>query len=164
MAPSNRPQHTALQLSYTFCRLMTSWFARLMDSAPSGRFGPLEWRVLESLWLRRRSACVRDLQPHFPDIAYTTLMTTLDRLYRKGVLDRVKRGRAFMYEPRMSRPEFESARAATALRTVIAGDQAALTPLMSFFVEAVSARDHDLLDELEALVRARRAEIENQRS
>jgi predicted transcriptional regulator len=143
---------------------MTSWFARLTDSAPAGRFGPLEWRVLESLWQRRDSASVRELQPQFPDIAYTTLMTTLDRLFRKGVLDRVKRGRAFVYAPRLSRPEFESARAATALRTAIAGDEAALTPLMSFFVEAVSARDHDLLDELEALVRARRAEIESQRS
>ena len=143
---------------------MTSWFARLTDAAPTGRFGPLEWRVLESLWRRGDSACVRDLQPQFPDIAYTTLMTTLDRLFRKGVLDRVKRGRAFVYEPRLSRPEFESARAATALRTALAGHDAALTPLMSFFVEAVSARDHDLLDELEALVRARRAEVERQRS
>jgi hypothetical protein len=35
---------------------------------------------------------------------------------------------------------------------------------MSYFVEAVSNRDHDLLDELEALVRARRAEIELKRS
>ena len=139
---------------------MTSWFARLtIDAAPSGRFGPLEWRVLECLWQHRRSASVRDLQPEFADIAYTTLMTTLDRLYRKGVLDRVKRGRAFLYSTRLTRSEFESARAASALRTAIEGDEATLTPLMSFFVEAVSARDHELLDELEALVRARRAEI-----
>jgi predicted transcriptional regulator len=143
---------------------MTSWFARLTDSAPAGRFGPLEWRVLESLWQRGNSASVRDLQPRFPDIAYTTLMTTLDRLFRKGVLDRVKRGRAFVYETRLSRPEFESARAATALRTAIAGDEATLAPLMSFFVEAVSERDHELLDDLEALVRARRAQIGGKRS
>jgi predicted transcriptional regulator len=118
----------------------------------------LEWRVLESLWQRREPASVRDLQPLFTDIAYTTLMTTLDRLFRKGVLTRAKRGRAFLYETRLTRPEFESARAAMALRTAIAGNDAALTPLMSFFVQAVSDRDHDLLDELEALVRARRAE------
>src|SRR5689334_6838633 len=108
---------------------MTSWFARLTDSAPTGRFGPLEWRVLESLWERTDHASVRDLQPLFPEIAYTTLMTTLDRLFRKGVLSRVKRGRAFLYEPRLSRPEFESARAATALRTAIAGNEGTLTPL-----------------------------------
>jgi predicted transcriptional regulator len=91
-------------------------------------------------------------------------MTTLDRLFRKGVLKRVKRGRAFVYETRLSRPEFESARAADALRTAIAGDDAALTPLMSFFVDAVSERDSELLDELEAMVHARRAEIEGKRS
>ena len=60
------------------------------------RLGPLEWRVLEALWARTTIASVRDLQPEFPDIAYTTLMTTLDRLHRKGVLLREKNGRAFL--------------------------------------------------------------------
>ena len=143
---------------------MTSWFTRPEDSAPAGRFGPLEWRVLECLWQRPDPGSGRDLQPQFPEIAYTTLMTTLDRLFRKGVLNRVKRGRAFLYETRLTRPEFESARAADALRTAIAGDEAALTPLMSFFVDAVSERDSELLDELEAMVRARRTELEQKRS
>ena len=64
------------------------------------RLGPLERRVLEVLWGRDREARVRDLQPSFPEIAYTTLMTTLDRLHRKGVLYRVPEGRAFAYRPR----------------------------------------------------------------
>lgn len=143
---------------------MTSWFTRLTDSVSSSRFGPLEWRVLECLWQRPEPGSVRDLQPQFPEIAYTTLMTTLDRLFRKGVLTRVKRGRAFLYETALTRPEFESARAADALRTAIASDEASLTPLMSFFVDAVSERDSELLDELEALVRTRRAELESKRS
>lgn len=144
---------------------MTSWSTHLTnDSATSGRFGPLEWRVLECLWQQRHLASVRDLQPEFADIAYTTLMTTLDRLFRKGVLNRVKRGRAFLYAPQLSRAEFESARAAVALRAALEGDGTALTPLMSFFVDAVGARDHELLDELEALVRARRAELRDKQS
>src|ERR1022692_107037 len=134
---------------------MPSWFTRLHDSpSATGRFGPLEWKVLEALWQAPGEASVRDLQPQLPDIAYTTLMTTLDRLYRKGVLARSKQGRAFLYSPRLTRPQFESARVASALRVALNGDDAALVPLMSFFVEAVSDRDHDLLDELEALVRA----------
>jgi len=44
------------------------------------------------------------------------------------------------------------------------GDGAELRPLLSFFVEAVGDRDHELLDELESLVRARRAEIEKSRT
>ena len=59
-------------------------------------FGTLELRVLEALWHRSDAASVRDLQAEFPATAYTTLMTTLDRLHRKGVLDRMKAGRAFL--------------------------------------------------------------------
>src|SRR5262245_33685789 len=39
--------------------------------------GPLEIRVLESLWRRGASSSVRDLEEDFPGSAYTTLMTTL---------------------------------------------------------------------------------------
>lgn len=140
---------------------MTAWLNRFKEpAAVAARLGPLEWRVLEALWGRTETACVRDLQPLFPDTAYTTLMTTLDRLHRKGVLGRTKQGRAFFYHPRLTRPEFDSARATAALRVALEGDGAALTPLMSYFVRAVSDRDHELLDELEAIVRARREELE----
>jgi len=144
---------------------MTSWFARRpgQSNAP-GLLGPLEWRVLEALWGRATPGAVRDLTPDFPDIAYTTLMTTLDRLFRKGILLREKQGRAFLYQPRLSRTEFESERAADAVRLAISGGGAALSPLLSCFVQAVGDRDRELLDELEALVRARRAEIEGRRS
>lgn len=132
------------------------------EVAPSP-FGPLELRVLDALWAHGRSATVRDLQPQFADIAYTTLMTTLDRLHRKGVLTREKAGRAFRYAPCHSRPELESQLAAGALRAALESDDAALRPLMSFFVDAVGERDRELLGELEALVRARRAALEASR-
>ena len=70
------------------------------------RLGPLETRVLDALWTRGSASSVRDLHPAFPGIAYTTLMTTLDRLHRKGVLSRVKQGRAFLYAPVTSRDGF----------------------------------------------------------
>ena len=144
---------------------MTSWLNRFRNPAASAaRLGPLEWRVLESLWTRAASASVRDLQSDFREIAYTTLMTTLDRLYRKGVLERTKQGRAFIYSPRLSRQEFESGRAVDALRVALEGNSAELGPLLSYFVQAVSDRDRELLTELEALVRARRAEIDQKES
>ena len=71
-------------------------------------FGPLEIRVLETLWARGKPACVRDIQPEFPGVAYTTLMTTLDRLFRKGTLSREKSGRAFFYLPKASEQELIS--------------------------------------------------------
>lgn len=137
---------------------MTDWHSHFNANAPTpDRLGPLERRVLEALWARDHEASVRDLQPSFPDIAYTTLMTTLDRLHRKGALVRTKRGRAFYYRPELSRVEFDSARAADALKSALATDGATLAPLLSFLIDAVGERDAELLDELEALVRQRRA-------
>ena len=144
---------------------MIPWFARFTGSANRNRLlGPLEWRVLETLWNRDAPASVRDLQPDFPEIAYTTLMTTLDRLHRKGVLTRTKQGRAFFYLPQLSRSAFESVQAAHVLRAALQNGGATLAPLLSCFVDAVGDRDRELLDELETLVRARRAELEARRS
>ena len=137
---------------------MAFWFSRTNDTSRAhGLLGPLEWRVLESLWARDAPASVRDLTPGFQDIAYTTLMTTLDRLHRKGVLDRDKRGRAFVYRPRLTRSQFESARAGDAVKAALRNG-GSLAPLASYLVEAVGERDRELLDELEALVAQRRAE------
>jgi predicted transcriptional regulator len=105
------------------------------------RLGPLEQRVLDVLWARGRGARVRDLQPSFPSIAYTTLMTTLDRLHRKGMLDRVADGRAFAYRPRLTRAE----------------------AVLSFLVDEVGTLDAASLEELERLVRERRRALEEQR-
>ncbi len=115
-------------------------------------FGKLELRVLEALWRRRAAASVRDIHPEFPATAYTTLMTTLDRLHRKGVLARVKAGRAFLYRPLYSRQALRLGLAENALGAILGGGASA-RPILSFLVEAVSRRDEKLLDELERLVR-----------
>jgi predicted transcriptional regulator len=119
-------------------------------------YGPLEIRVLEALWARGTPACVRDLQPHFAGVAYTTLMTTLDRLFRKGTLSREKSRRAFLYRPKSSRQELISQLAGSTFATFLPGDAASVRPILSMFVETVGDRDDALLDELEALVKARR--------
>ncbi len=118
--------------------------------------GPLELRVLEALWPRRGAATVRDLQPRFPGVAYTTLMTTLDRLYRKDLLTREKLGRAFAYAPRFTREHLHAHLAGRALVTVLPRDPSALRPVISMFVDEVTRRDAALLDELEALIRERK--------
>jgi predicted transcriptional regulator len=122
-------------------------------------FGPLEIRVLESLWARESPACVRDLQPQFPGVAYTTLMTTLDRLFRKGTLLRAKSGRAFFYRPKLSQQDLISELAGSTFATLLPGDSASVRPILSMFVDTVGNHDHALLDELEKLVRARRDEL-----
>jgi predicted transcriptional regulator len=118
--------------------------------------GPLERRVLDRLWARPTRASVRDLQSDFPSTAYTTLMTTLDRLYRKGWLARVKEGRAFFYQPRSTREELASELARRAFERVIRNGNVVLKPVLSTLVDAVSEHDAEALDELERLVRERR--------
>ena len=117
-------------------------------------FGSLELRVLEALWRREGEASVRDVLPEFPNAAYTTLMTTLDRLHRKGFLVRRKDGRAFLYRPVNSREELESGLVTRALQPLLQGSDP--RPILSCFVEEVSRQDERLLDELERLVRAKR--------
>jgi predicted transcriptional regulator len=122
-------------------------------------FGPLEIRVLNALWARHTPACVRDLQPQFPGVAYTTLMTTLDRLFRKGTLAREKSGRAFFYRAKATRQELISALAGSTFATLLPGDAAFARPILSMFVDTVGEHDEALLGDLEELVKARRDEL-----
>lgn len=124
----------------------------------ASQFGALELRVLEALWRRGGEVAVRDLQHEFPASAYTTLMTTMDRLHRKGALERRKVGRAFVYRPSSSRQELESGLVTRALQPLLQGVGA--QPILSFFVEEVSRQDDRLLDELERLVREKRRQQE----
>ena len=127
----------------------------------SQEFGPLEVRVLEAIWAEARPATVRDLHASFPRFAYTTLMTTLDRLHKKGVLSRTKVGRAYAYEPQWARSEMELRLAARSIEGFLgaARGRGALEPLLSCFVDAVSERDRQLLDDLERLLEAKRTRI-----
>jgi predicted transcriptional regulator len=119
-------------------------------------FGALETRVLDALWTHDTAQSVRDLHPRFPGVAYTTLMTTLDRLHRKGVLDREKAGRAFVYRTRYTRDALMSGLAGDALEAVFGGRATELRPILSFFVETVSRDDQESLAALEKLIAERR--------
>ncbi len=63
--------------------------------------GELETAVLERIWGRENIA-VRDVFNELRqerDIAYTTVMTTMDRLWKKGLLSRERQGNAYLYSP-----------------------------------------------------------------
>jgi len=120
--------------------------------------GPLEIQMLECLWRRAEETSVRDLQPDFPATAYTTLMTTLDRLFKKGLLERTRRGKAYLYLTRYTRAGLHDHLARGAISRLLesARGHGAVRPILSTFVEAVGRKDALLLDELEALIRAER--------
>jgi predicted transcriptional regulator len=124
-------------------------------------FGALEIRVLEALWASDGAQSVRDLQPRFSGIAYTTLMTTLDRLHRKGVLSREKSGRAFVYRTRCTRAALVAELAGDALGAAFGARAHDLRPILSFFVETVSREDRASLAALEQLVAERRKALKS---
>lgn len=60
--------------------------------------GELEQSVLQYLWAVDEPSTPAEVhQAVAPDLAYTTVMTVLTRLYKKGLLDRERLGRAFAY-------------------------------------------------------------------
>jgi len=126
------------------------------DNAPSA-LGPLERQVLQGVWARG-TATVREL---LEDGAiwqtYTTIMTTMDRLFKKGLLDRVPDGRAFRYSARYGPQELEHISAVKSIRQLLGSEYASLH--LSYLVEAVSAQDSKLLDELQALVERQRTQL-----
>jgi predicted transcriptional regulator len=133
-----------------------------LDADPLARFfGTLELRVLDALWQVGGAASVRDLAPLFDGVAYTTLMTTMDRLHRKGVLLRDKAGRRFAYQPKSSREALLASLAGDAVAAILGPKGDDLRPMVSFFVDAVQREDRDVLDALDALVKERRAAEEN---
>jgi predicted transcriptional regulator len=131
---------------------------RAVDDLPG--LGHLEQRVMAELW-RGGEKSVRDVQETFAgELAYTTLMTTLDRLFRKGLLARRKAGRAYLYSARLSRGELRQGAALGLLARLLGRDRESARPVLSSIVESVSERDRDLLDDLERLVRDRRRALE----
>lgn len=122
------------------------------------RLGPFEQRLLRELW-SHGSATVRELIADGQvRQAYTTVMTTLDRLYKKGLLDRVAEGRAFRYTPRHTASELQRVAAVEGIRQLLGSSDASSLPL-SCLVEALSAHDAQLLDELQLLVERKRREL-----
>ena len=126
-------------------------------AALESALGQLERGILERLWSLGREASVRELQDEFSGtLAYTTLMTTLDRLFKKGLLDRRREGRAFLYRPRVTPEQLRQELAADVIDSLLGQSSEAARPVMSTFIDAVEDRDAALLDELERLIRARK--------
>ena len=116
-------------------------------------------QVMEILWERGESN-VREVVGRLGrSLAYTTVMTTLDRLFKKGLLQRHKSDRAFFYSPRFSRQDWERQIATEFVAGFLAGSQSSRQLLISGLLDAVGQHDAMLLEELEKKIQSKRKEI-----
>ncbi|MGB3257396.1 MAG: BlaI/MecI/CopY family transcriptional regulator [Ornithinimicrobium sp.] len=119
--------------------------------------GDLERAVMTVLWDQGGNQSVRQVLTDLNgsrDLAYTTVMTVLDRLAKKGLAHRTRDGRAWMYSAAASREELTAASMRVGLDTLDSGDRQAA---MLHFLDSADAAE---LDDLRAAL----AEVERRHS
>ncbi|HEX3186792.1 MAG TPA: BlaI/MecI/CopY family transcriptional regulator [Pyrinomonadaceae bacterium] len=123
--------------------------------------GKLERQVLEEIW-RLGEVTVRDVYRAFDErIAYTTLMTTLDRLFKKNLLARRKDGRAFLYAAVVSQEDLDRGIKEDVVDGLLGQGADGVEPILACIVDTLSERDRELLDELDRLVQEKKREMRN---
>ena len=122
------------------------------------RLHELEASIMDVVWSRKLSSfAVSDVVAVLQEgreIAYTTVMTTVTRLHEKGLFDRERNGKRYLYSPKVTREEFLRSTARDVLEQAVGGQQA-----MAMLAEKVSEASASELDELEALIQKRREEL-----
>jgi predicted transcriptional regulator len=106
-------------------------------------FGELETVIMARVWAQGHPVTVRELFDELAGeraIAYTTVMTTMDNLHRKGWLTRVKEGKAYRYTATASREEYSARLMREALDG--GGDTQAV---LSHFVAQMDGAESELL-------------------
>ncbi|GAB7066860.1 BlaI/MecI/CopY family transcriptional regulator [Mycobacterium hodleri] len=107
-------------------------------------FGDLEATVMDRVWAREDGVTVREVFDELAgvrQIAYTTVLSTMDNLHRKGWVRRDREGKAYRYWPTMTREE----RSANLMRAAFSagGDTEAV---LAFFVEQMTAEESAQLE------------------
>lgn len=126
------------------------------------RLGELEKQVLEYFWLTP-VADAKQVHGHFKTIrggTLNTIQSTLDRLYKKGLLKREKVGHAFEYRAALQRQEFIARLIKETAQPFIARNR---DNLLAAFVSVSADLDKRSLDKLEALIHHYRDEAERDR-
>jgi predicted transcriptional regulator len=99
--------------------------------------GSLEAEVLAALWAAEDGATPGEVHQAMGEgLAYTTVMTTLSRLWKKGLVERERRGRAYSYRPRLTEAQLAAQRMLRHLDQVDDREAALLT-----FVDTLGKHD-----------------------
>jgi len=114
-------------------------------------FGELEEKVMDILW-KRGNATVREINEELSKkgekYAYTTIMTILDRLYKKGVLDREKEGKGYRYIPKLSKEEFEEMITEKVISEIVKANPSTAVAAFSGIIEELNEEELKKLKEI----------------
>ena len=106
---------------------------------------------------------VREIASHIGrKLAYTTVMTTLARLHKKGLLHCDTAERAFVYSARLTKEDWRRNRTCELVTDWLTGPREARNVLLSCFIDTMERHDATLLDELEAEIQRKREELSQQ--
>lgn len=138
---------------------MKKWIKHLRQfkpdaNGPESVLGDLETAVMEACWSLGEFG-IKDVHEALKgrEIAYTTVQTTIERLYRKGLLRRMGRGRSFVYSPAVNRDEFLAGIARRMLDSLFGNFT---EPSIASLVDVLEAQSPENLDRLAKLIDERR--------
>ncbi len=114
-------------------------------------FGELEEKVMEIIW-NKGNATVKEVNEQLTrsgeKYAYTTIMTILDRLYKKGILDRKKEGKGYRYFPKISKEEFEEMVTEKVISDIVKANPSTAVAAFSGIIEELSEEELKKLKEM----------------
>lgn len=114
------------------------------------QFGHLEAKVMDVLWSTDRALTVREVHALLPaerQRAYTTVMTVMDNLFRKGFLDREMNGKAYRYWHVSTRAEHT----AQAMEELLAASGSPKSTLLHFVEQLGADESRELRRALDAV-------------
>lgn len=122
---------------------------------PLPRLGELETAILEHVWASG-PADVKAVHRSIGEsrgIMLNTVQSSMERLFRKGLLSRAKVSHAYVYSPRHSREELGARVVQDVIARLLQGEAA---PLLEAFVDLAARTDEANLDRLEELIARKR--------
>jgi predicted transcriptional regulator len=124
--------------------------------APASALGDLERAVMDFVW--KSGPCdVKTAHKSVGErrsITLNTVQSTMDRLFKKGLLDREKVSHAFVYSAKVTREAFGASLIEDALAGFVGRDPG---PMLSAFVDLTARAGGESLDRLERMIQERRA-------
>jgi BlaI family transcriptional regulator, penicillinase repressor len=113
--------------------------------------GPLEAELMEFVWAAEHPVTARDVEASSTaSVKYVTIVTVLNNLVKKGILQRERRGKVMVFEPVKSRDDFLSSVSERVVKGLVD-----LSPRIAVnsFVGTLDALSREDLDELQAEIR-----------